>query len=70
MAMEYLSISIAQAINSNSWKPFRLRNHNTEVSHLLFVDDILLFAKANDESINCINSVIQNFCNISGYGSK
>lgn len=66
MAMEYLSILITDAINKKLWKPFTLRNNSLEISHLFFADDVLFFAKADDLSLNQINSVIKDFCEVSG----
>lgn len=54
MAMEYLSIQIAIAINVKMGKPFKLKNHDFEVSHLFFVDDVLLFAKADSLTIQTL----------------
>lgn len=66
LAMEYLSILINHAINNKTLRPFKFKSHNLEVSHLLFADDVLLFAKADNTSINTINSIIHDFCNTSG----
>lgn len=64
--MEYFSTQTTQAVNNDSWKSFKLRNHNLNISHLLFADDILLFAKADPYSISTIKSIIENFCKVSG----
>lgn len=66
MAMEYLSTQINYVINQKIWKPFKIKNHDLEVSHLLFFYDILLFAKADITSINTIKSIICDFYRISG----
>lgn len=66
MTMEYLSALITEEVNLKNRKPFKLKNHNVEISHLLFADDILLFARANESSIYSINTLIDNFCQTSG----
>lgn len=40
---------------------------NTElaISHLVFADDVLLFAKVKVSQARVINQVLENFCNIS-----
>lgn len=61
MAMEYLLIQIIEAIKSKMWKPFKLKNHDIKISHLLFVDEVLLFDKANDSSIHIIKLLYKIF---------
>lgn len=57
---------ISDAVNSINWKPFKLNNQNLCISHLLFVYDVLLFAKTDTCSINTIGHIIGSFCNVSG----
>lgn len=64
--MEYLSTLILDNIRNKNWTPFKLKNHELQVSHLLFADDVLLFAKANFTSISSIKDTIDHFCSISG----
>lgn len=37
-----------------------------EVSHLMFVDDIILIAEANIQQVNIIKSTLDSFCRCSG----
>lgn len=66
LAMEYLSIIINQAAEQNYWTPFQHNNHNFKISHLLFVDDVLLFAKVNSKFIRTIKTTLDHLCRVSG----
>lgn len=66
--MEYLLTQIQEVVSSHAWKPFKLKSHNLEISHLLFVDDIVLFAQADRATIQIIKNVLPHLCNSSGMG--
>lgn len=66
LAMEYLSTQITATINNKAWKPFKLRNQDLNVSHLLFVDYVILFAKADITTTLTIKKIISDFCITSG----
>lgn len=66
LVMEYLSIQITDATNIGTWKPFKLKNLNLKISLLLFANDVLLFARLDNTSIQKIKDIIQNFCQASG----
>lgn len=70
LAMEYLSIQIQEAVSSNLWKPFKIRSHDLKISHLLFIDDIILFTQAGTISLQTIKTILDNFCNTSGMENK
>lgn len=40
------------AVENENWKPIKLSRKGLPLTHLAFVDDILLFAEANEEQIN------------------
>lgn len=40
--------------------------NGTPISHLLFVDDLLLFGEASVHQAKCMEKVLSSFCNISG----
>lgn len=64
--MEYLSSQIASAISSKSWTPFKIKNTNMEISHLLFANYVLLFAKVDHSSTQTINTILHDFYQTSG----
>jgi hypothetical protein len=49
--MEKLSIAIHNAVLQNNWDPVQISNTGPQLSHLLFADDVLLFAKAKNSQI-------------------
>lgn len=49
-----------------SWKPFKHKNHNFSISHLLFANDVLLFVKVDNNSIYTIKTALEHFCKVSG----
>lgn len=66
LAIEYLSTQIQEVVSSSTRKPFKLKSHNLQISLLLFADNIVLFAQADNTTIQTINNVLQHFCNSSG----
>lgn len=57
---------ISQAVEEDGWKPLREGRNMPMVSHLMFVDDLLLFGKADASQIRCVNRVLEEFCRMSG----
>ncbi|KAF7818437.1 reverse transcriptase [Senna tora] len=62
--MQYLSSLIDVQVRNKSWSAPKLRN--TPISHLLFADDVLLFARVDSNSISAIKNVINSFVSCSG----
>jgi hypothetical protein len=51
ICMEKLYIAIHNAVLQNNWDPVQISNTGPQLSHLLFADDVLLFAKAKNSQI-------------------
>lgn len=66
LTMEFLNSLIRDKISKKSWNPFRFKNKNPNISHIFFEDDILLFGKANMNTIHSKTEVLSNFCKESG----
>lgn len=64
--MDYLSVMISNTVAFGVWKPFKIKNHDLNISHLPFADDILLFAKADNNTLSSVKNTINHFCNNSG----
>lgn len=63
--MEKLSLLIDKKVHRGEWSLILGRNGPT-VSHLLFVDDLLLFARATISQVRVVNNTMNEFCSASG----
>lgn len=61
--IQVLTAFINKKVDSRSWSPVRIRD--TSISHLLYADDVLLFAKVKNKSIRAINSFLNSFMSFS-----
>ncbi|XP_028089245.1 uncharacterized protein LOC114289680 [Camellia sinensis] len=66
LCLEYLSITINKACDENLWAPIKLSRGGPQLSHLFFVDDLILFGKATKSNCECIKNILQDFCTQSG----
>jgi len=55
-----------KASTENIWKPLKASRENVGISHLFFADDLILFAKIDEEACEAISEVLQIFYNESG----
>jgi hypothetical protein len=66
ICMEYLSLKILEACDNNSWKAVKVSRRGPSISHLFFVDDLLLFAEASSSCCLTITRILEDFCLQSG----
>ncbi|MCH80116.1 RNA-directed DNA polymerase (Reverse transcriptase) [Trifolium medium] len=66
LCMDKLTHLIEEAVHNGDWIPLRAGRAGTEVSHLMFADDLLLFGKATDKQMRSTMTVLNKFCDISG----
>jgi hypothetical protein len=64
--MDKLSHLITEAIEEGRWKPMRAGRNGPLISHLMFVDDLLLFGQATDANMTSVMDVLNQFCTMSG----
>ncbi|PNX73125.1 ribonuclease H [Trifolium pratense] len=66
ICMDRLSHMIADQVEARYWKPMRACRYGPQISHLLFANDLLLFAEASIEQAHCILNCLDIFCKASG----
>lgn len=47
LCMDKLSHIIFEVVNNGTWNPMTARRQGPNISHLIFIDDLLLFAEAS-----------------------
>lgn len=66
LCIERLSHMINHSIREGLWKPIKLSRHGPTISHLMFADDMVLFAEASTEQIQTVLQCLNKFCEGSG----
>lgn len=62
LCMEYLGFLINESYRKKEWTLLKASKQNLGISHLFFVDDLMLFAKANKAGVESIKKVLSQFC--------
>nr|KYP49860.1 Putative ribonuclease H protein At1g65750 family [Cajanus cajan] len=60
--MERLFHIIEVVVSQKLWKPISLSKQGLSLSHLTFVDDLILFSKASLDQVEVIQSCLELFC--------
>lgn len=68
LCMDNLSHIIDHEVQQQNWKAFQIGKNGMKISHLMFTDGLLLFGKANEKHIHCVNKTLSAFCNLLGQG--
>ncbi|KAA3462098.1 Retrovirus-related Pol polyprotein LINE-1 [Gossypium australe] len=65
--MEWLGWFIRAKMDISNWDPIRLSRTGPAISHLFFVDDLVIFYKARLDQTRLLDSILTQFCEISGH---
>lgn len=63
--MEVLGALISEKCEAKLWDPISASRGRVTFSHLFFVDDLVLFAKANIKNCRAVQEVLDTFCGLS-----
>ncbi|CAN1142459.1 Putative ribonuclease H protein At1g65750 [Linum perenne] len=66
LCIERLSNLITTQVSKDLWKPITLAKGGTNLSHIFFADDLILFAEASTDQAQVIHSVLSAFGQASG----
>ena len=66
LCMGYLGQLIEEQCSGKLWQPVKASQSGSTFSHLLFTDDLILFAKADWVNCAAITDVLDTFCSIFG----
>ncbi|GLT56367.1 hypothetical protein SLA2020_294110 [Shorea laevis] len=61
MVMEKLSHKIQSHVQSRIWQPFKISRGGLELSHLFFVDDLMLFCTATQNQVDVVMDYLREF---------
>jgi len=64
--MEKLYITINKVVHHGNWEPIHISNTGSSLSHLLFVDGVLLFSKARNSQLRFIKDLFDHVSKVSG----
>ncbi|KAE8669138.1 hypothetical protein F3Y22_tig00112254pilonHSYRG00076 [Hibiscus syriacus] len=65
LCMERLTQAIQIEVEAGRWQPFKTSKSASGISHLMFADDMVLFAEATNEQWEVTSSVLSKLCNVS-----
>ena len=65
LCVERLRHLINHAVTKGRWKPIKLSKYGPPISHMFFVDDLLLFAEATTYQIEVIMDSLDKLCDFS-----
>ena len=66
LCMEYLGQLLEGRCSQKLWSPVKTSQGGLAFSHLMFADDVVLFAKANHGNYVAIRDALDTFCSRTG----
>ena len=66
LCMEKLSHLIQSAVDYGYWKAVKASQSGPKISHLFFVDDLILFTEDSSLQASLHKTCLDNFCALSG----
>lgn len=66
LCIECLDHFIHDWMSDSQWKPIQIRRRGLPISHLMFMDDLLLFAKATTNQMEVVRDTLQQFYDVFG----
>ncbi|GMI90227.1 hypothetical protein HRI_002692000 [Hibiscus trionum] len=67
LCMKRLSQAIYDRIEKNGWRSIKFSRSRPGLSHIFFVDDLLIFVEANEPQLQVIRETLETFCRLSGH---
>ena len=61
LCVNFLGQLIEEKCSAKLWNPIKVSQRGPSVSHLMFADDLVLFAKANNANCCAIRDVLDEF---------
>ena len=66
LCMEFLGAHISALCEEKRWDKIMASKNGPSFSYVFYVDDLMLFAKANLKNCDAIMEVLDKFCNMAG----
>ncbi|KAL4362103.1 hypothetical protein GQ457_04G027190 [Hibiscus cannabinus] len=67
ICMDHLSQAIESSVIIGRWRSIQLMCRGLSLSHLFFVDNMVLFAEATMEQVGVIQDIVSKVCKVSGH---
>ncbi|KAK9984647.1 hypothetical protein SO802_034172 [Lithocarpus litseifolius] len=66
LCMKVLGRIIEDKCSQKVWNPLKASSSGPAFLHLFFANDLLLFARANEENCGSVREAVEEFCLLSG----
>lgn len=66
LCIDKLPHVINDVVETRKWDCIKVGRKGPKISHLMFVNDLLLFGKATETQVQCVMDILNTFCASSG----